>query len=126
MLAYLVLAGRDGAPVGEGLIRRFSVDPSELPIEPTERIVWRSQSGNVVFLGWQAFTDFAGIRSHWAVDDQGLTAFSGHCWPQATGWDHASGQSWATQLRSTLHGREEMLEVGPRLDTQFPGLLDHG
>ena len=119
MLAYLVLAGRNGAPVDDGLVRRFSVDPPELPIEPTERIVWKNRTGSVVFLGWQAFTDFAGIRSHWATDDRGLTAFSGHCWPLATGWNHASGQSWASQLRAYLINRNDLLEARAELFGQF-------
>jgi hypothetical protein len=119
MLAYLLLSGRDGAPIAEESIRRFALEPPELPIEPTERIVWKNATGSVVFLGWQAFTGFAGIRSHWAVDEQGLTAFSGHCWPQATGWDHAAGQSWATQLRRYLHGRDDTIEARGELFGQF-------
>jgi hypothetical protein len=120
MLAYLVLAGNDGAPVDEGLISRFDRDDlPDLPFEPAERIVWRNQDGGVVFIGWQAFTDFAGIGSHWVVDDRGLTAFSGHCWPRETGWDHRGGQSWATYLRAFLRDHEDLLDAREALYGQF-------
>ena len=103
MLAYLVLAGRSGVPVDPDLIARFDQeDPVEVPFYPEERIVWRNHDGSVVFFGWQAFTEVAGIGSHWAVDQRGLTAFSGHCWPRATGWAHGTGRSWADQLRGYL------------------------
>ncbi len=80
MLAYAVLAGADGAPVDEDLIHRFDRDDlPELPFRPESRIVWRNQDSSVVFFGWQAFTEVAGIGSHWAIDERDLTAFSGHC-----------------------------------------------
>jgi hypothetical protein len=103
MLAYLVLTGRGGAPVDEGTIRQFDRDDlPEIPFRPDARIVWRNATGSVVFFGWQAFTEVAGIGSHWAIDDQGLTAFTGVCWPHETGWVHGTHRSWAAQLRSYL------------------------
>ncbi len=118
MLAYLLLAGRDGAPVDDGLIRQLSNDPKALPFEPEQCIVWENHDRSCVFLGWQAFTDLAGIGSHWAVDERGLTAFGGHCWPRATGWDHLSGTSWAAQLRDWL-GEGDLLESHEQLYGQF-------
>ena len=105
MLAYAVLTGANGAPVDQRIMRRFATDLAALPFEPEERIVWSNRSGSCVFLGWQAFTDLAGMRSHWAVDERGLTAFTGHCWPRSTGWDHHSGISWGTQLRRRIEGQ---------------------
>jgi len=103
MLAYLILAGNNGAPVDPGLIARFDQDdPPEVPFCPDERIVWRNHDSSVVFFGWQAFTEVAGIGSHWASDERGLTAFTGHCWPRETGWVLGAGQSWAAQLRAYL------------------------
>lgn len=103
MLTYLVLAGNDGAPVSPELIARFTRDdPVDVPFRPDERIAWRNRDGSVVFLGWQAFTEVAEIGSHWIVSDQGLTAFSGHCWPHSTGWTHGSGRTWAHQLADWL------------------------
>lgn len=103
MLAYLVLAGANGAPVDPDLVARFDHDDlPELPFHPDERIVWRNRDGSVVFVGWQAFTELAELGSHWTVDESGLTAFSGHCWPRATGWAHGTGRSWADQLREHL------------------------
>lgn len=103
MLAYLVLAGNDGAPVSPELIAQFDRDDLiELPFQPDARTVWRNHDGGVVFIGWQAFTEVAGIGSHWAIDEGGLTAFSGSCWPRDTGWTHGSGVSWAAQLRTYL------------------------
>jgi len=103
MLAYLVLSGNNGAPVDPGLIARFDQDdPPEVPFCPDERIVWRNHDSSVVFFGWQAFTEVAGIGSHWASDERGLTAFTGHCWPRETGWVLGAGQSWAAQLRAYL------------------------
>src|SRR4051812_16569719 len=101
MLAYLVLAGRNGAPVEPGLVTRFDVDePPCMPLRASERIVWRNHDGSIVFLGWQAGTEFAGIGSHWHVDAWGVTAFSGHCWPREHGWVHGTKRSWADQLRA--------------------------
>lgn len=109
MLAYLILAGRGGAPVDQGVIQRFDHDaPVDLPFRPDERIVWRNHEGSVVLFGWQAFTEVAGIDSHWVVDERGLTAFTGHCWPRDTGWNHGTNRSWAAQLRTWL-------ETAPRL-----------
>ena len=103
MLAFLVMASRSGGPVDPQLIARFDQDdPPEVPFQPDERIVWRNRESSVVFFGWQAFTEVAGIGSHWAVDERGVTAFSGHCWPRATGWVHGTDWSWAAQLRSHL------------------------
>ncbi|HET9659098.1 MAG TPA: hypothetical protein VFP05_02135 [Thermomicrobiales bacterium] len=120
MLAYLLLAGRNGAPVDDGLIHRFGEDgPRALPFDPDERIVWRSADHSVVFLGWQAFTEVAGIGSHWAVDERGLTAFTGHCWPRETGWVHGTGRSWASQLRAWLGDAPSLPAVREALFGQF-------
>src|SRR5215207_3274023 len=120
MLAYLVLAGRNGAPVDENIIQRIASDPLELPFEPDERIVWTSPDQSRVFLGWQAFTELAGIGSHWVVDDaHRLTAFSGHCWPRATGWKHDAGQSWATQLHAWLGDDPDLVAVREELFGNF-------
>ena len=115
MLAYLILAGRNGRPVDPELLHRFECDvPDAVPFVSEECVVWKNRDGTVVFLGWQAFTELAGMRSHWAIDDRGLTAYAGHCWPRMTGWDHHSGVSWAAQLRAYLetlplpNAREEL------------------
>ncbi len=109
MLAYIVLAGRNGVPVEPNLLARFDVDdPPCVPFRPAERIVWRNHDSSVIFFGWQAFTEVAGIGSHWAVDDRGLTAFTGHCWPHSTGWTHGTGESWAAQLRSYLRDKPDL------------------
>lgn len=106
MLAYLVLAGRNGRAVSPETVLRFKREvPAGVPFVPEDHIVRANPDGSVVFFGWQAFTELAGMRSHWAIDDRGLIAFAGHCWPSKSGWDHHSGQSWATQLRAFLEGR---------------------
>ncbi len=103
MLAYLMLAGQNGDPVDPELIQRFDQDDlPEIPFLPDDRIVWRNHDASIVFFGWQAFTEVAGIGSHWVVDERGLTAFSGHCWPRDTGWKHGANRSWASQLRAYL------------------------
>lgn len=120
MLTYLLLAGNNGAPIDDDLIRRFDVDdPPEAPFHPDERIVWRNHDGSVVFFGWQAFTEVAGIGSHWATDDRGLTAFAGLCWPKDTGWNHASGESWASRLRAFLGQDPRIPDVREGLFGQF-------
>lgn len=120
MLAYLILTGRDGAPVDEGLIASFDVDdPAEVPFHPAERIVWRNEDGRTVFFGWQAFTGVAGMGAHWAVDERGLTAFAGHCWPKETGWDHGSGMSWAEQLQRFLGDQPDLLAAREALYGHF-------
>ncbi len=63
MLAYLVLAGTNGAPVDPEVVARFAGDPPALPFEPEDRLIWSNASGTVVVLAWQAFTDLAGIGS---------------------------------------------------------------
>lgn len=108
MLGYLIFVDQDGAPIDPEIIRRFDREvPPELPFVAEERVTWCNRDRSCVFLGWQAFTDFAGIGSHWAIDGDGLTAFSGHLWPQETGWTN-SGQSWAAQLRRYLGKRHPM------------------
>jgi hypothetical protein len=120
MLAYLVLSGKDGAPVDEGLIRRFDQnDLPEIPFRPDDRIVWRNYDGSVVFFGWQAFTEVAGIGSHWVADEHKLTAFTGHCWPRMTGWAQVSGQSWASQLRAFLGDAPALPDIREELFGQF-------
>lgn len=119
MLAYLVLANRNAAPIDESIVRRFDRDDlTELPFVPEERVVWKNRDGSCVFIGWQAFTDLAGIGSHWAIDERGLTAFGGHCWPRVTGWQHGTGTSWAAQLRAFLDGRHGV-DVREELYGQF-------
>lgn len=116
MLAYLVLTGIDGAPVDDGTIHQVDrVTLPEIPFRPDERIVWRNHDRSVVFLGWQAFTEVAGIGSHWTVDERGLTAFSGSCWPRDTGWKHGTGQSWAAQLRTYLSDESDLPALRERL-----------
>jgi hypothetical protein len=120
MLAYLMLAGRNGDPVDDELIHRFARDLlPELPFHPDERIVWRSPDKSVAFLGWQAFTEVAGIGSHWLSDDRGVTAFTGHCWPRDTGWAHGTGQSWASQLRTWLRTAPPLPDSREALFGQF-------
>lgn len=120
MLIYLVLAGHDGAPLDPDLIARFDQDdPPEVPFHPEERIVWRSPDSRAVFLGWQAFTDVAGIGSHWAVDERGLTAFNGHCWPCTTGWVHGTEQNWAVQLRGYLENAPDLAALRDSLFGHF-------
>jgi hypothetical protein len=109
MLAYLILAGCDGRPIDPDLIAQLDQDdPPEVPFHPEERIIWRNRDGSVVFFGWQTFTEVAGIGSHWAVDEVGLTAFTGHCWPHSTGWAQRTGKSWAAQLRSHLRDTPDL------------------
>lgn len=120
MLAYLVLAGNDGAPVAEELIHRFDRnDLVEIPFHPDSRIVWRNHDSSVVFFGWQAFAEVAGIGSHWTVDEQGLTAFTGHCWPKDTGWKHGTDRSWAAQLRSFLADTQDPRTLREQLFGHF-------
>lgn len=120
MLAYLLLAGTSGEPVDVDLIARFDQDdPPEVPFHPDERIVWRNHDASVVFFGWQAFTEVAGIGSHWTVDERGLTAFSGQCWPRETGWNHGAGQSWAAQLRAYLGDTADPTTLRESLFGQF-------
>ena len=116
MLTYLLLCGTNGAPVDPALIERFTAgDPPELPFRADERIVWRNHDGSVVFFGWQAFTEVAGIGSHWSVDERGLTAFSGSCWPRDTGWKHGTERSWAAQLRAYLGDESDLPALRERL-----------
>lgn len=119
MMTYVLLTGIDGAPVEPALVERFGVDPPELPFDPRDCIEWRNTTGSVVLVAWQAFTEFAGIGSHWARDDVGITAFTGHCWPVDHGWNHVSGQSWGRQLRQWLSGRTDIVSASGDLFGQF-------
>lgn len=120
MLAYLVLSSRTGAPIDPGAIHRFDRDElPDIPLRPTERVLWQNLNRTTTFFGWQAFTGFAGIGSHWEIDEGGLTAFSGHCWPRETGWKHRSGRSWAAQLREWLANRADLREARGELFGQF-------
>ena len=120
MLAYAVLTGANGAPVDEEQISRLDRDKlPEIPFQPDSRIVWRNRDGSVVFFGWQAFAEVAGIGAHWAIDESGLTAFSGHCWPRDTGWKHGSGRSWAAQLRVHLGDALDLPAIRERFFGHF-------
>lgn len=120
MLAYLVLVGRNGDPVDPDLVARIAyADPPDVPFHVDDRIVWRSHNSSCVFFGWQAFTEVAGIGSHWLVDDRQVTAFSGHCWPATTGWAHGVGRSWAAQLREWLETRQDVPEFREALFGHF-------
>lgn len=132
MLAYLILTGHAGRPVSFDWVERFrSHVPDVVPFEPEDHLVWTSRDRTVVFIGWQAFTDLAGIGSHWAADDRGLTAFSGHCWPRDAGWDHRLGTTWAVRLRGyldkhsildareTLYGHHTLID----LSNDGPGIV---
>ncbi len=128
MLAYLILAGRNGRAIAPETLLQFErAVPAGVPFVPEERIVWTNRDGSVVFFGWQAFTDLAGMRSHWTIDDRGVTAFAGHCWPSTTGWDHHSGHSWATQLRAFLE-EHPVLDAREKLYGQYTliSLLETG
>lgn len=120
MLAYMVLAGRHGAPVDPDLVARFDrCDPPSVPFRTDDRIVWRNDDESLVFLGWQVGVDYAGIRSHWSIDTRGLTAFSGHCWPLNGGWRHGTHESWASQLRRYLGDIQDPEAIRESLFGQF-------
>lgn len=120
MLAYLVLTSRTGNPIDQDLIKQFERDElPDIPIHPTERVLWQNPYRTTAFFGWQAFNGFAGIGSHWEIDEGGLTAFSGHCWPRETGWNHRSGRSWSAQLRDWLANRTDLREARGELFGQF-------
>jgi hypothetical protein len=120
MLAYLLIAGHAGAPVDPELIARFDQDdPPEIPFHSEERVIWRNRDNSVVFLGWQAFTEVAGIGSHWTIAGDSLTAFTGHCWPLHGGWAHTAGRSWAERLQAYLRDIPDPRIVREALFGQF-------
>ena len=104
MLAFVLLAARDGRRLAPDSLASAARDAEPyLPFRPETQLTWTNRSGTLAVLGWQALTANAGLGSHWSVDPAGgLTLFSGHCWPRRTGWDTASGQSWAEQLSGWL------------------------
>ncbi len=98
MHSFVVIASKTDQPVDPLLLARIDdPDPAELHFVPEEYRTWSNASGTVHYFGWQAFTDLHGIGSHWHVNEEGLTAFSGHVWPRYSGWDW-DGASWAQQL----------------------------
>ncbi|HET9662110.1 MAG TPA: glycosyltransferase, partial [Thermomicrobiales bacterium] len=98
MHSFVVIASKTDQPVDPLLLARIDdPDPAELHFVPEEYRSWSNASGTVHYFGWQAFTDLHGIGSHWHVDEEGLTAFSGHVWPRYSGWEWDSAP-WATQL----------------------------
>ncbi len=104
LLAFVLLAARDGIPISSAeLARATGQAGSHLPFAPESHLCWTNRTRTVAVLAWQALTENAGIGSHWHIDPAGgLTLFAGHCWPRVTGWNFDSGESWASQLAAWL------------------------
>lgn len=112
MLSYVVLIGKHGQPVDPNLLEHMGHDDlAELAFVPEQSVHWFNPQRTVHFLGWQAFPEINGVYSHWHIDEDVLTAFSGHVWPRETGWDWGNG-SWASQLARyyRTHGVRESVE----------------
>lgn len=112
MLAYVVVVSRTGTIVDPAILQRITIaNHPDLAFAPDEFRHWAHPGGAIHFAGWQAFTEFHTVKSHWHVDESGLTAFSGNLWPLDGGWDW-EGESWAAQLAAVLrdHPAEELHE----------------
>src|SRR4249919_1562769 len=104
MLAFLLLASRDGVPIAPAELARATAGAlPNLPFQPESSLVWTNRSASTVVLAWQAFTENARVGSHWHVNREGgLSLFAGHCWPRVNGWDFESDENWASQLTTWL------------------------
>jgi hypothetical protein len=71
-------------------------DTADLCFAPDEHLFWCDEHESVAFGGWQVAADIANFGSHWHVDKQGVTAFSGRLWPVGRMWNGT--ESWAQQL----------------------------
>ena len=101
MLAFILLASRLGRPVSAAEVANCThYDLPELHFEPDQYIGWHSQDRRLYFFGWQAFAEIGQMGSHWFVDADGLTAFSGLPFPADGGWK--PGVSWAKQLAERI------------------------
>ena len=79
-------------------------DLADLPFEPESHLRWSSDTGDVIFAGWQTATRVFGVGSYWHLDAENrLTAFSGRLLPSAQSW--ATDRSWAEQLAELLAHR---------------------
>ncbi len=94
MFSFLIRASTTDQPIEPVLpFHRRDLVERQLLFDPEETLSWSNRAGTVSFKGWQAFTDHHGVRSHWAIDDVGLTSVAGHAWPHETGPD--PDRSWA-------------------------------
>ncbi len=101
MLTFAVVVSRRGGripePVLDWLRDRNCVD---VPFAAADHLVWSNEASTVWFGGWEDDPAEWSAGNHWHVDDDGLTAFTGHLWPARDGWTSAA--SWAAQLAGRL------------------------
>jgi hypothetical protein len=97
VLAYVVLVAKPRRTIPAWASGFASApDVPELAFVPTAHHSWSSAGGHVRFGGWQRPDDVVALGSHWHVDQNGLTAFSGRTWPHGSMW--RDGESWSAQL----------------------------
>jgi hypothetical protein len=101
MLAFAVLASTRGHPLSLSIQDRVASagagDLDEAQVFPVaERFVWFDQSRSLAVLGWWSEHDPFGAGPPFHIDDESITAFSGHVWPRGVGW--RQGTDWARQL----------------------------
>src|SRR5688572_15575093 len=78
MLVYVVIASNDGAALDPSILDRVAQpDLPEIPFAPDQHLTWTNATRTVHFSGWQAFSEVGETGSHWHIDYDTLTAFSG-------------------------------------------------
>ncbi|MBI4728921.1 MAG: hypothetical protein HY775_05390 [Acidobacteria bacterium] len=104
MNAFVVITSKRGAPIPRALLRSLAKpDLPDVPFRPDAHLLWTNARGTVAYVGWQAATWRAGIGSHWHVDEDALTAWSGQVWPRGSAWPRSG--SWAAGLADLYRRR---------------------
>jgi hypothetical protein len=93
-----------------------AAESSDLWFVPDDHVCWHDDAERTWFGGWQAGAAGLGVGSRWEVRPDGLTAFSGHLWHHAAGWQASA--TWASQL-ADLFNRAPLDSIGPGLDGVF-------
>ncbi|MEY2459905.1 MAG: hypothetical protein QOG30_1735, partial [Acidimicrobiaceae bacterium] len=101
MLTFVVVASRNGARIPDRVLDRLRDRAcADVPFDARTHLVWLNERGTVAFGGWQDAPDETSAAHHWHVDEDRLTAFSGHLWPRRNGW--RGTRPWAEQLAQHL------------------------
>ena len=97
MHAFGLVVAKPGRAIAPSVMEVLGArSPAELPFTADAHVRWSDDRGRTVFGGWQVGASALGVGSHWEIRPTGLTAFSGHLWPQGSAW--AAGPTWAAQL----------------------------
>lgn len=103
MHTFVLVVRKPGRRIPPAVVDQLSgADHPDLPFEPESHLYWTDRGETIHFGGWQAAADVFGMGSHWNVDEDGLTAFSGQLLPTDGSW--TAKDSWAAQLKRRFEG----------------------